>query len=162
MQSGWRNSLINISIHDQQDQREWINRKSFCHISHIISGEDVIWSELMRRSWVPIKMSQPFFFFLIFPFTYRYFPIRMNFCKKSLHSHISTLTTTSLQHLKSLLPSKKYFLLHGKLYQKPVSLINKLQLLSYQSKSNITPRLPLHTSQPTPKIYNTTALLRHA
>ena len=74
----------------------------------------------------------------------------------SLHNQISTLTTTSLQHLKSLLSSKKYFLsLNVKFYQKPVSLINKLQPLSYQSKSSTTPRLPLHTSQPAPKIYKT-------
>ena len=37
--------------------------------------------------------------------------------------------------------------------------MNKLQPLSYQSTSNIIPRLPLHTSQPTPKIYNATALV---
>ena len=74
----------------------------------------------------------------------------------SLHNQISTLTTTSLQHLRSLLFSKKYFLsLNIKFYQKPVSLMNKLQPLSYQSKSNTTPRLPLHTSQPAPKIYKT-------
>ena len=74
----------------------------------------------------------------------------------SLHNQISTLTTTSLQHLKSLLSSKKYFLsLNIKFYQKPVSLMNKLQPLPYQSKSNTTPRLPLHTSQPAPKIYKT-------
>ena len=44
-------------------------------------------------------------------------------------------------------------------YEKSVSLINKLQPLSYQSTSNITPRLPLYTSQPTHKICNATALL---
>ena len=38
------------------------------------------------------------------------------------------------------------------------SLINKLQPLSYQFMSNVTPRLPLHASQPTPKIYNATTL----
>ena len=37
--------------------------------------------------------------------------------------------------------------------------MNKLQPLSYQSTSNIIPRLPLHTSQPTPQIYNATALI---
>ena len=42
-----------------------------------------------------------------------------------------------------------------------MSLTNNLQPLSYQSTSNITPRLPLYTSQPTPKIYNATALLTH-
>ena len=31
-----------------------------------------------------------------------------------------------------------------------------------KSTSNITPLLPLHTSQPTPNIYNATALLTHA
>ena len=45
-------------------------------------------------------------------------------------------------------------LLHIKFYDKPVSLIYKLQLLSYQSTSSITPRLPLHASQSTPKMYN--------
>ena len=54
-----------------------------------------------------------------------------------------------------------FFLLHIKFYEKPVSVINKLQPLSYQFMSNITPRLPLHASQPTPKIYNATALLKH-
>ena len=58
----------------------------------------------------------------------------------SLHNQISTLTTISLQ-----------LLLHIKFYEQLVSLINKLQPLSYQSTSNITPRLPLHSSQPTPK-----------
>ena len=38
-------------------------------------------------------------------------------------------------------------------------IINKLQPLSYQSTPNITPPLPLHTSQPTHKINTTTALL---
>ena len=68
----------------------------------------------------------------------------------SLHNQISTLTTNSLQHLKSLLSSKKYFLsLNIKFYQKPVSLMNKLQPLSYQSKSNTTPRLHYtHLNQP--------------
>ena len=61
---------------------------------------------------------------------------------------------------------KSYFLLlHIKFYKKPVTdelmnkLLNKLLPLSYQSTSNITPWLPLYTSQPTPEVYNTTALL---
>ena len=58
----------------------------------------------------------------------------------SVHNQISTLTTISLQ-----------LLLHIKFYEQLLSLINKLQPLSYQSTSNITPRLPLHSSQPTPK-----------
>ena len=52
-----------------------------------------------------------------------------------------------------------YLLLHIKFYVKPVSLINKLQPLSYQSTSNIIPRLPLHVYQPAPKIYNANVLL---
>ena len=43
---------------------------------------------------------------------------------------------------------------HLKFYEKQVSLINKLQPLSYQFTSNITPHLPLHASQQTPKICN--------
>ena len=39
-----------------------------------------------------------------------------------------------------------------KFYVKPVSLINKLEALSYQSTSNAA-------SQRTPKVYNTTGLL---
>ena len=70
----------------------------------------------------------------------------------SLPNQINTPTATSLQHLKSLLPSKFFFsLLHIVFYEKPVLLINKLKPLSYQSSSNLTPRLPLHTSQPTLK-----------
>ena len=76
----------------------------------------------------------------------------------SLNNQITTSTTTSLQHLKSLLPSKKIifcYKLQIKFYEKPVSVINKLQPLSYQlATSNIT-------SQPTPKICNATALLTH-
>ena len=70
----------------------------------------------------------------------------------SLHNQISTSTTTSLQHLKSPLPPKNnyFLLLHLKFYEKQVSLIYKLKPLSYQFTSNITPRLPLHASQPTP------------
>ena len=50
-------------------------------------------------------------------------------------------------------------LLHIKFCEKPVSLIKKLQPLSYQSTCNVTPRLPLHTSQLTPRIYTAAALL---
>ena len=48
---------------------------------------------------------------------------------------------------------------HTKFCEKSVSLIKKIQPFSYQQTSNITPRLPLCTSQPTHKIYNATALL---
>ena len=57
-----------------------------------------------------------------------------------LHNQISTSTTT--------LQKKHFLLLQIEFYEKPVSLINKLQPLSYQSTSNITPPLPLHSSQP--------------
>ena len=80
----------------------------------------------------------------------------------SLHNRISTSTTTSLQHLKSFLPPKIIiiiiFVTLYSFYEKQVSLINKLQPLSYQFTSSITPRLPLNASPPTPKIYNATAL----
>ena len=68
----------------------------------------------------------------------------------SLHNQISTPATTSLQHLKSLLPSNTIIFCYftSKFCEKPVSVINKLQPLSYQSTSNITPRLRLHSSQP--------------
>ena len=46
----------------------------------------------------------------------------------SLYNQISTFTTTSLQHLKS--QNNYFLLLHIKLYEKQVSLINKLQSLS--------------------------------
>ena len=88
-------------------------------------------------------------------------------------------TTTTFQHIvtilslrnqphcntyscNSLLPPKiinYLLLLHIKFYEKQVSLISKLQPLSYQFTSSITPCLPRHASQPTPKIYNATALL---
>ena len=55
----------------------------------------------------------------------------------SLHNQISTLTTISLQ-----------LLLHIKFYEQLVSLINKLQPLSYQSTSNITPLHFTHLNQP--------------
>ena len=42
--------------------------------------------------------------------------------------------------------------------EKQALLINKLEPLSYQFKSSITQRLPLHASKPTPKIYNATAV----
>ena len=58
----------------------------------------------------------------------------------SLHNQISTSTTT--------FQKKDFLLLHIEFYEKPVSLINKLQPLSYQSMSNITPPLPRHASQP--------------
>ena len=82
----------------------------------------------------------------------------------SFHNHISTYTTTSVQHLKSLLPPKIIFflLLHIKFYEKQVSLIHKLQPLSYQFTSNITPRLSLFAFQLTPGMYNATALLTHS
>ena len=67
---------------------------------------------------------------------------------------MSIPTTTSLQHLKSLLPSKKvifcYFISNSD---------EQTTAISYQSTSNIIPWLPLHTSQPTPEEYNTTAQL---
>ena len=45
-------------------------------------GEDVIWSVLMRGScWVSIKMTQ--IVFMLFPFTYRYFPNQKKTCNKS-------------------------------------------------------------------------------
>ena len=73
----------------------------------------------------------------------------------SLHNQISTPTTTSsLQHLKSLLPSKKYpLLLRIKFCEKPA--------FTNYSHYRTNPRLPLHTSQPTHKVYNATALLTH-
>ena len=81
-------------------------------------------------------------------------------CNYTIPSYqISTPTTTSLQNLKSVFLSKKLFLLlHIKFYEKPVSLINKPQPLSHQSMSNITPPLPHHPSQPTPRIWYTTLL----
>ena len=42
--------------------------------------------------------------------------------------------------------------------EKQALLINKPEPLSYQFKSSITQRLPLHASKPTPKIYNATAV----
>ena len=58
----------------------------------------------------------------------------------SLHNQISTFTTTSLQLLKSLLPPKIvilcYFILNSTRNK-----FNKLQPLSYQFTSHITPRL---------------------
>ena len=58
----------------------------------------------------------------------------------SLHNQISTFTTTSLQLLKSLLPPKivilSYFILNSTRNK-----FNKLQPLSYQFMSHITPRL---------------------
>ena len=82
----------------------------------------------------------------------------------SLHNQISTpsihnyLTATP----KITFTFENFFLLlYIKFYEKQVSLINKLQPLSYQYTSNITPCLPLHTPQPTRKLYNATALLTH-
>ena len=64
-------------------------------------------------------------------------------------------TTTSLQHLKSLLPPKIiifcFFILN--------CTRNKLHPLSCQFTSNITPRFPLHASQPT---LNYTTLLHYS
>ena len=76
----------------------------------------------------------------------------------SIHKQISSSTTTWLHFY---LPKYYFLLLHINFHDKQASLINKLQLLIYQFTSNITPRLPLHASQPTPKIYNATALLTH-
>ena len=71
----------------------------------------------------------------------------------SLYDQISTSKTTSLQHLKSLLPPTIiafcYFILN--------STRNKfhwLTNLSYQFTSNINLLLPLHASQPTPNSWH--------
>ena len=72
---------------------------------------------------------------------------------------ITKIALPQLPRYTSLLPSPKKLLLHIKFYEKPLSLINKLQLLSYQSTSNRTARLSLHTSQPTLKIHNASTLL---
>ena len=52
-----------------------------------------------------------------------------------------------------------FLFFHIKLYEKQVSLINKLHPLSCQFTSNITPRFPLHASQPT---LNYTTLLHYS
>ena len=65
----------------------------------------------------------------------------------------------NVQHLKSLLPLKIiifcYFILNSNKFP---WLTITLQPLSYQFTSNMTPRLPLQASQPSPKIYNATAV----
>ena len=68
------NSSINIFL--QQDQGEWINRNHF-----LISGG-----------------VEHQVFFMIFPFTYRYFPNQMNFCNKSQTSNQIPLIILSKKH----------------------------------------------------------------
>ena len=70
--------------------------------------------------------------------------------------YLTTTPKITFTFLKS-----NFLLFHIKFFEKLVPLINKLQPLSYQSTSNITPRLPLLPSRPTPKIYNATTLLTH-
>ena len=75
-------------------------------------------------------------------------------CPCFRHNQISTSTTTSLKHLL-------FLLLHIKFYEKQISLINKLQPLSYQFTSNITPRLPLHAHLNQPPKYATLLQYSH-
>ena len=56
-QPHYKRISTSINIFLQLDQGEWINRNHF-----LISGEDVIWSVLMRRSWTPSKISQTVFY----------------------------------------------------------------------------------------------------
>ena len=67
----------------------------------------------------------------------------------SFQAIVTTLSLHNKLALPQLPSKKKHFLLpHIEFYEKPVWLINKLQPVSYQSMSNITPPLPLHLSQP--------------